>query len=167
MKTGVWILGVVLSLCLIGLIIFLILKMRAGFTPEVYVVGLEERPREFARQSDAREIAHLFGAKLASYQQLIDGWRHGADWCLPGWSGDLEKSSVFPHQGDGKCSLCRGKQCTHSDLVHPLGGEDPQKLAGVLLYGEKPSHGTRKVWGDKTLVPLRFNARKWSQHGQT
>jgi hypothetical protein len=45
---------------------------------------------------DAEPLCKALGAELATYDQVKDAWRTGADWCNYGWSDG--QNAFFPTQ---------------------------------------------------------------------
>ena len=92
---------------------------------------------------DAKEVCSIYGAKLATYDQIETAYNNGAEWCNYGWSeGQL---ALFPTQ---KCTweaLQRKK--SSRDVANNACGRpginggfirNPNIRFGVNCYGKKP-----------------------------
>jgi hypothetical protein len=91
---------------------------------------------------DAPAVCAAYGADLASYDQLMEAYSSGAEWCGYGWSkGGM---ALFPTQ-DSTWSLLQGEADTakRTGCGRPgvNGGYfDPKTKFGVNCYGTKPGN---------------------------
>lgn len=89
---------------------------------------------------DAPEVCSLYGAKLASYEQIEQAYNKGGEWCNYGWSeGQL---ALFPTQ-KSTWSKLQGSEQTKNNCGRPgiNGGymENKNILFGVNCFGKKPA----------------------------
>jgi hypothetical protein len=91
--------------------------------------------------SDADALCKAFGAELATYDQVKDAWRTGADWCNYGWIKG--QSAVYPTQESTFEKLQAGPEDQKLSCGIPgiNGGyfDNPELQFGVNCYGSKPS----------------------------
>jgi hypothetical protein len=95
--------------------------------------------------SDADALCKAFGAELATYDQVKDAWRNGADWCNYGWIKG--QSAVFPTQESTfeKLQLGPEDQKMSCGIPGVNGGyfDNPELRFGVNCFGSKPSEKDR------------------------
>lgn len=89
---------------------------------------------------DAPEVCSLYGAKLATYEQIEEAYNKGGEWCNYGWSeGQL---ALFPTQKSTWTKL-QGSEQTKNNCGRPgiNGGymENKNILFGVNCFGKKPA----------------------------
>ena len=91
--------------------------------------------------SDADPLCKAFGAELATYDQVKDAWKKGADWCNYGWVKG--QSAVYPTQQSTFDKLQAGPEDQRMACGMPgiNGGyfDNPELKFGVNCYGSKPS----------------------------
>lgn len=109
---------------------------------------------------DAPAVCAAYGADLASYDQLMEAYSAGAEWCGYGWSkGGM---ALFPTQ-DSTWSLLQGEADTskRTGCGRPgvNGGYfDPKTKFGVNCYGIKPDNkGTKFPLPVPGSDPSQFN----------
>ena len=89
---------------------------------------------------DAKNVCSIYGAKLATYDQVEDAYKDGAEWCNYGWSKD--QMVFYPTQKDTYAKL-QENPFTANMCGRPgvNGGfiEDPTLEFGVNCYGVKPT----------------------------
>jgi hypothetical protein len=89
--------------------------------------------------SDAIEICKSLNSRLATYDEVEDAYKNGANWCSYGWSD--EQMALFPIQKSVYNDLKKIKGHQH-DCGRPgiNGGYIPNKNStfGVNCYGKKP-----------------------------
>jgi hypothetical protein len=96
---------------------------------------------------EAREVCSIYGAKLASYDQVEHAYNKGAEWCIYGWSEG--QMALFPTQKKTWDALqvknknkCDGKSNVNNACGRPgiNGGiiKNPNVRFGVNCYGKKP-----------------------------
>jgi hypothetical protein len=95
---------------------------------------------------EAREVCSIYGAKLASYDQVEYAYNKGAEWCNYGWSEG--QMALFPTQKKTWDALqaknknkCDGKSVNNSCGRPGINGgiiKNPNVRFGVNCYGKKP-----------------------------
>jgi len=143
---------------------------------------------------DAQAICTAYGAKLATYDQVEDAYKNGAEWCNYGWSAN--QMAFFPTQ-KSTWSALQETEKNKNDCGRPgvNGGffANPYIKFGVNCFGKKPkatddelarmkelnnkvypkkpsdSIVDKKVefWkenADKLLVLNSFNKNEWSEY---
>ena len=89
---------------------------------------------------EAAEVCSIYGAKLASYDQIEDAYNKGGEWCNYGWSEN--QMALFPTQKSTWSSL-QGSEETKNNCGRPgiNGGymENQNIQFGVNCYGKKPA----------------------------
>lgn len=144
-------------------------RSKTAEKPEVFYVngpGGPGRPGNHAYsalRSEANEICSSYGARVATYAELVDAQQNGANWCATGWVADRADAS-FPINEDvrGGCADRPGIQ-TWSPPVSwfrevGLTNNTGQPLAGVNCYGVKPPSG----FPANMKIPP-FNTKRWNQ----
>lgn len=108
--------------------------------------------------SDADPLCKAFGAELATYDQVKDAWKKGADWCNYGWVQG--QSAVYPTQQSTFDKLQSGPEDQRMACGMPgiNGGffDNPELQFGVNCYGVKPSESdtdARASMQEKNLTP--------------
>jgi len=96
--------------------------------------------RNVYRFSDAEPLCRAFGAELATYDQVKDAYKAGADWCNYGWvKGQL---AVYPTQQETYDKLQSGPENARMSCGIPgiNGGHFPNEdqRFGVNCYGPRP-----------------------------
>jgi hypothetical protein len=96
--------------------------------------------RNVYRFSDAEPLCRAFGAELATYDQVKDAYKAGADWCNYGWvKGQL---AVYPTQKETYDKLQAGPENERMSCGLPglNGGHFPNEdqRFGVNCYGPRP-----------------------------
>ena len=97
--------------------------------------------RNLYKFSEAEPLCRAFGAELASYDQVKDAYKAGADWCNYGWvKGQL---AVYPTQKDTYEKLQHGPEHERMSCGLPgvNGGYFPNEdqRFGVNCYGARPT----------------------------
>jgi Extracellular link domain len=97
--------------------------------------------RNIYRFSEAEPLCRAFGAELATYDQVKDAYKAGADWCNYGWvKGQL---AVYPTQKETYEKLQHGPKEDRMMCGLPgvNGGYFPNEdqRFGVNCYGPKPA----------------------------
>lgn len=96
-------------------------------------------PGNYYQYDDAKALCNAYGAKLATYQQVEDAYKNGAEWCNYGWSDG--QMALFPTQQKTFNNLQKIKGHEH-DCGRPgiNGGfiANPNVKFGVNCYGDKP-----------------------------
>lgn len=96
--------------------------------------------------NDAKEVCSIYGAKLATYDQVEHSYNKGGEWCNYGWSeGQL---ALFPTQ-KSTWSKLQGSEHTKNQCGRPgiNGGfmENEQMLFGVNCFGKKPQASDKEI----------------------
>jgi len=89
---------------------------------------------------DAPAVCSIYGAKVATYDQVEAAYNKGGEWCNYGWSDG--QMALFPTQ-KGTWSKLQESEETKNNCGRPgiNGGymENPNILFGVNCYGKKPA----------------------------
>lgn len=109
------------------------------------------------KYGDAEPLCKSFGAELATYEQVKDAWKSGADWCNYGWVKG--QGAVYPTSQQTFDKLQQGPedQQLACGEVGVNGGyfDNPELRFGVNCYGEKPNETLHDM---KMLVSGQENA---------
>jgi len=93
---------------------------------------------------DAEAVCRAYGADLATYDQMVDAYKKGANWCSYGWT--KEQMALYPIQYNYWQKLQDSNpEAAGSCGVPGINGgffENPQMQFGVNCYGAK--RGPRK-----------------------
>jgi hypothetical protein len=97
--------------------------------------------RNLYKFSDAEPLCRAYGAELATYDQVKDAYKAGADWCNYGWSkGQL---ALYPTQKSTYDKLQHGPEHERMSCGLPgvNGGYFPneEQRFGVNCYGPRPA----------------------------
>jgi len=88
---------------------------------------------------NAAEVCSIYGAKLATYDQVESAYNRGGEWCNYGWSDG--QMALFPTQ-KSTWSKLQGSEATKNTCGRPgvNGGymENTGLLFGVNCFGKKP-----------------------------
>jgi hypothetical protein len=111
---------------------------------------------------EAREVCSIYGAKLATYDQIEDAYNNGAEWCNYGWSEG--QMALFPTQKSTWDALQKGiKPCSkkvNGGCGRPgiNGGiiKNPKVRFGVNCYGKKPAPSD----SDKALMKASVEVKQ-------
>ena len=98
-----------------------------------------------------------YGAELATYEQIVDAFNQGADWCTYGWSHG--QKAYYPTQPTTYEKLQKGPQNLQKTCGKPgiNGGSftNTKLKFGVNCYGVKPNGRVVKPIISKTPTPER------------
>jgi len=111
-------------------------------------------PGNYYNYTNAKALCNAYGAKLATYKQVEDAYKNGAEWCNYGWS-------------DGQMALFPTQQKTFDGLQKIAGHENdcgrpginggymanPEIMFGVNCYGNKPKMTPEEQELMKTSTP--------------
>lgn len=142
---------------------------------------------------DAQTVCSIYGAKLATYDQIEQSYQNGGEWCNYGWSDG--QMAFFPTQKSSYERLQKSDKTKNKCGRPGINGgymANPKMKFGVNCYGVKPQPSdaeknhmyvkgafeeiaevedeeSRKVRflkdnADKLLVVNSFNRNKWSKH---
>jgi len=96
-------------------------------------------PGNYFNYDEASTLCTAYGARLASYNEVENAYKDGAEWCNYGWSAD--QMALFPTQTSTYEGLQKIKGHEH-DCGRPgvNGGymANPKMQFGVNCYGYKP-----------------------------
>lgn len=134
---------------------------------------------------DAKLLCKSFGSELATLEQVIDAYKHGANWCNMGWTQD--QLALYPIQQGYWEKLQHNNMNTDKCGFPGVNGghyKNPNLKFGVNCYGKKPapknnerinlkyinnySDDDKKLFKFKkninkfTVMP--FNNDKWSEY---
>ena len=105
-------------------------------TEEVYHIG-----DNAFNYDQANALCKSMDSELASYDQLIDAYKSGAEWCSYGWSKD--KMALYPTQKKTWDKLQKAPENKRDDCGSPgiNGGvfKNTNLKFGANCYGKKPS----------------------------
>jgi len=107
---------------------------------------------------DAPKACAAYNSRLATYDDMINAYKSGANWCSYGWTSG--QNVFFPTQQETLDKLSKTKKHEHACGHIGLNGgyvEDKSKLFGVNCYGIKPKPTEDEVTLmntiSKTLTP--------------
>ena len=118
------------------------------------------------KYSDAEPLCKAFGAELATYDQVKEAWKKGADWCNYGWTKG--QTAIYPTQQSTYDKLQAGPEDQRGACGVPgiNGGyfDNPDLRFGVNCYGDKPSENDtddRALMKGPNLTPetLEYNKK--------
>lgn len=91
--------------------------------------------------ADAEPLCKAYGAELATYDQVKEAWKKGADWCNYGWVKG--QTAVYPTQKATYDKLQAGPESQRGSCGVPgiNGGyfDNPDMRFGVNCYGDRPN----------------------------
>jgi hypothetical protein len=104
-----------------------------------------------------KALCKAYGSKLASYTQIEDAYKSGAEWCNYGWSAN--QLALFPTQKTTWHNLQKIKGHEHNCGRPGINGgfiKNPNVRFGVNCYGNKPNITTeeQKLMKNMTPYPL-------------
>jgi len=123
-------------------------------------------PNNIYTYNQARALCKAYDARLATYQEIEDAHKKGAEWCGFGWSAD--QMALYPTQMETWKKLQKRKGHQH-DCGRPgiNGGFIGYKKApfGVNCYGHKPkiTSEERELMDNEELVPLSPEERRFKK----
>lgn len=94
---------------------------------------------------EAREVCSVYGAKMATYDQIEKAYNDGGEWCSYGWSEG--QMALFPTQKSTWDSLQTNKDKCNTKKINNACGrpginggiiKNPNVRFGVNCYGKKP-----------------------------
>lgn len=117
--------------------------------------------------ADSEPLCKALGAELATYEQVKDAWKSGADWCNYGWVKG--QAAIYPTQQDTYDKLQQGPEDQRMACGNPgvNGGyfDNPDMRFGVNCYGVKPSetdHDLKNIMASDD-VPLTPGAMEYDR----
>ena len=130
----------------------------SGFGGEVFNVSKNNYTYD-----EAKAICKAYGAKLATYNQIEDAYKSGAEWCNYGWSAD--QMAFYPTQKNTWKKLQKIKGHEH-DCGRPgiNGGyiDNPNVRFGVNCFGTKPAISAEEqdIMNNASIYPKSEEDRK-------
>ena len=103
---------------------------------------------------DSEAVCKAFGAELATYEQLLDAYKSGADWCSVGWTkGQL---ALYPTQYKTWLKMQdnepeRRNACGETPGIQGAYQDNKNLLFGVNCYGVKPAPRGHEKIRSKTM----------------
>jgi hypothetical protein len=129
-----------------------------GGSPQVFNI-----PGNEYTYTDAKALCKAYGSTVATYNQIEDAYKGGAEWCNYGWSAN--QLALFPTQKTTWNNLQKIDGHKH-DCGRPgiNGGfiKNPNVRFGVNCYGNKPdiTEEEQKLMNSTTPYPLTQEDRK-------
>lgn len=123
-------------------------------------------PDNIYTYNDAKAVCKAYGSRLATYGEIENAYKRGAEWCGFGWSAD--QMALYPTQMETWKKLQKRKGHKH-DCGRPgiNGGFVAYKKApfGVNCYGHKPkiTPEERELMDNEELIPLSPEERRFKK----
>ena len=123
-------------------------------------------PNNIYTYNDAKAVCKAYGSRLATYGEIENAYKRGAEWCGFGWSAD--QMALYPTQMETWKKLQKRKGHKH-DCGRPgiNGGFVAYKKApfGVNCYGHKPkiTPEERELMDNEELIPLSPVERRFKR----
>ena len=123
-------------------------------------------PNNIYSFNDAKAVCKAYGSRLATYEEIENAYKKGAEWCGFGWSAD--QMALYPTQMDTWKKLQKRKGHKH-DCGRPgiNGGFVAYKKApfGANCYGHKPkiTPEERELMDNEELIPLSPEERRFKK----
>ena len=123
-------------------------------------------PDNIYTYNDAKAVCKAYGSRLATYEEIENAYKRGAEWCGFGWSAD--QMALYPTQMETWKKLQKRKGHKH-DCGRPgiNGGFVAYKKApfGVNCYGHKPkiTPEERELMDNEELIPLSPEERRFKK----
>lgn len=98
--------------------------------------------------NDAKAVCKAHGAELATYEQVMDAYKNGAEWCNYGWSD--KQMALYPTQKASWEKLQEDPENANICGEWGVNGgyfENPNTLFGANCYGVKPEPKNRERLG--------------------
>lgn len=162
-------------------------------TPEVEKDEVFNIRNNLYTYDEAKEVCSIYGAKLATYDQIEQSYNNGAEWCNYGWSDS--QMTLFPTQKSTWTKLQESDSTKNACGRPGINGgfiKNKKVRFGVNCYGKKPkptdaesklmaANATPNIPisaadkslqckidilkknADKYLVLNSFNRKKWSE----
>jgi hypothetical protein len=123
----------------------------------------------------AKNVCKSYGAKLATFEQMQDGYKKGAEWCDYGWSAD--KLALYPTQED-TWDKNQNTPFEKSCGIPGINGgyARPHQQMGANCFGKKPAgempdtpilpeyvDARVAYWKSQNLTISPFNYSEWSE----
>ncbi len=109
---------------------------------------------------DAEPLCKSLGAELATYDQVKEAWKQGADWCNYGWvKGQM---AVYPTSDETYKKMQAGPAEQANSCGRPgLNGgyfDNPELRYGVNCYGSKPPQSKHDETRQELATPTSPDA---------
>ena len=123
-------------------------------------------PDNIYTYNDAKAVCKAYGSRLATYGEIENAYKRGAEWGGFGWSAD--QMALYPTQMETWKKLQKRKGHKH-DCGRPgiNGGFVAYKKApfGVNCYGHKPkiTPEERELMDNEELIPLSPEERRFKK----
>ena len=123
-------------------------------------------PDNIYTYNDAKAVCKAYGSRLATYEEIENAYKKGAEWCGFGWSA--VQMALYPTQMETWKKLQKRKGHKH-DCGRPgvNGGFIAYKKApfGVNCYGHKPkiTPEERELMDNEELIPLSPEERRFKK----
>ena len=105
---------------------------------------------------DAKLVCKAYDSELATYDQLIDAHKRGANWCNYGWSAN--EMALYPTQREYYNKLQKGDKKYRNSCGKPgiNGGifKNKDLKFGVNCYGYRPEPDKSKISYNQKIYPL-------------
>ena len=127
-------------------------KKRLKNNPQVFNIS-----NNIFNYDDAEAVCKAHGSELATYQQVVDAYRNGAEWCNYGWSQN--QMALYPMQDDTIKDLNQDPESLGMCGSAGVNGgyfENGDALFGVNCYGTKPEPKDRERTRD---IPMSIQDR--------
>lgn len=111
-------------------------------------------PGNYYNYENAKALCKAYGAKLATYKQVEDAYKNGAEWCNYGWSDG--QMALFPTQQktfDGLQKIAGHENDCGRPGVNGGYMANPEIMFGVNCYGNKPKMTPEEEELMKTTSP--------------
>lgn len=129
---------------------------------------------------DAQTVCSAYGARLATYDEIEDAYKSGAEWCNYGWSDG--QMAFFPTQKETWDKLQKNEKTKNSCGRPGINGgfiDNPNVRFGINCYGIKPKPSDREleILKERQLSPdsalpkteediiLEKKVKYWKEHG--
>ncbi len=114
---------------------------------------------------DAEPLCKALGAELATYDQVKEAWKSGADWCNYGWvKGQM---AVYPTSDETYEKAQNGPEGQRMSCGVPgiNGGyfDNPEMRFGVTCYGKKPPQSKHDEANATKGAPLSPDALEFDK----
>ena len=112
---------------------------------------------------EAKALCKAYGSEIATYNQIEDAYKSGAEWCNYGWSKD--QMALFPTQKKTWNKLQKIKGHEHNCGRPGINGgfiKNPNVRFGVNCYGKKPNITEEEqiLMDNSTPYPLTESEKK-------
>ncbi len=125
---------------------------------------------------DAQAVCSVYGAQLATYEQIEDSYKNGGEWCNYGWSEN--QMAFFPTQKSTWDKLQKHEKTKNSCGRPGINGgymANPKLKFGVNCFGKKPKAtdddlARMKAQGNITYpksnaeIALEKKVQFWKEH---